>query len=270
MTVTAGFYDFFRNWHMHYEKLGLNLEMVLFAEDPIAFQRLSNAPFLNMEYTLVVNATFAKGPPNAAKATNTISDQVFDVFSKQYYELISKRPSRLLQVLCSGRNVLYIDTDTVLKMDPLPEINKHYRSGADFSIAIDQSNSKNYAQGFEVCTGFMAIKANPKTIHFLSEWEQKCHDKDGTPINDQLAFNRAYEAMWTNKQNGEPAGNLLPNLKHLRSKLFPNGFQYFDLYNERQRDKVVLAHANWIIGGEKKKQNFQDHGLWLLPDDEES
>ncbi|KAL3940491.1 MAG: hypothetical protein SGBAC_004989 [Bacillariaceae sp.] len=272
MTINAGFYDFFQNWYIHYQKLDLNLDLVLFAEDSVAYERLSNAPFLNKNYATVVDATNSSTlmPEKLHSSTTATSstveseseeDEIFDAFTDRYNELISNRPTRLLQVLCSGRNVLYIDTDTALRKSPLPEINKHYLKGVDFSIAIEHSTTTDYAHGFEACTGFIAIKANSKTINFLSEWERKCRNEDEVAVNDQKAFNLAYEAMWSNRRE---RGIVLPRVEGLRSKLFPNGFQYFELYNEQQREKVVLAHANWIVGGDKKKQNFMEHGLWQL------
>ncbi|KAL3940490.1 MAG: hypothetical protein SGBAC_004988 [Bacillariaceae sp.] len=272
MTINAGFYDFFQNWYGHFQLLDLKIDIVLFAEDAIAYDRLSSAEFLNRDYTMVVNATSASNsqatsvqPANIASASvdesaeDSASEEVFNAYSQKYKDLISNRPTRLLQVLCSGRNVLYIDTDTVLKKSPLPVIDKNYLDGVDVSIAIDHVVRKKYAHGFGVCTGFVAIKANPKTVQFLSEWERRCHSEVGGANNDQTAFNRAYEAFWLERQE---SGISIIKLQGLPIKLFPNGKQYFQKYDKRQQEDVVLAHANWIVGGENKRQTLMKHGLW--------
>ncbi|CAJ1947777.1 unnamed protein product [Cylindrotheca closterium] len=277
MTINAGFYDFFQNWYAHFQILDLKMDMVLFAEDSVAYDRLSNAQFLNRDYTMVVNATTST-PITSQQATDVqpakisststgssaedsaSSDEVFDAYSQKYKQLISNRPTRLLQVLCSGRNVLYIDSDTFLKKSPLPFINKNYMDGVDISVALDHVKRKKYAHGFGVCTGFVAIKANPKTVHFVYEWERRCHDSDsGGAINDQTAFNLAYEAFWLERQE---SGMSIIKLQGLPVELFPNGEQYFKKYDEGQREDVVLAHANWIVGGKNKRQNLMKHGLW--------
>ena len=61
----------------------------------------------------------------------------------------------------------------------------------DFSVAVEHAKPKDYAHGFAVCTGFVATKANPKTINFLSQWERKCRTEDEAAENDQGAFNLA-------------------------------------------------------------------------------
>lgn len=279
MTINAGFYDFFQNWYNHFQRLNLKIDLVLFAEDEIAYDRLSSATFLNKDFTMVVNAT-DHGPPHVTKKVPTapsprkissasadesgedsesIDRGVFDAHSQEYKQLISNRPTRLLQVLCSGRNVLYIDTDTVLRKNPFPIINERYRNGVDISIALDHVVRKKYAHGFGVCTGFVAIKSNPKTVLFLAEWERHCHDEGGKANNDQTSFNYAYEAFWRERHE---SGMDIVKLQGLPVDLFPNGNQYFQLYDENQREQAVLVHANWIIGGDKKRRSLMKHDLW--------
>ncbi|CAJ1947779.1 unnamed protein product [Cylindrotheca closterium] len=305
MTINSGFYDFFRNWYKHYKVLDLQLEIVLFAEDAVVYDRLSNATFLNREYTTVVNATNTTTDPspmatstpskhmtaeaavlptqapsnvtaNVSSSSSTDeSDEnassgsldalwsdwnhgVFDIYSYAYRSLIANRPTRLLQVLCSGRNVLYIDTDTVLKKSPLPVINKNYLEGVDISIAIDKMGTEAYAHTYDLCTGFIAIKARSETIDFLSDWEKRCHD-DARVQNDQQAFNLAYETLW---KNWKESSSRRVTLDVLPSILFPNGEQFFTLYNESQREEAILVHANWIVSGANKKLNLMKHGLW--------
>jgi len=285
MTINSGFYDFFHNWYIHYQKLDLKLDLVLFAEDSVAYERLSNAPFLDNNYTIVVDATKAAPPLSIATRSKLTADEssssssssdedpsnssdtawsawnegVFAIHTHQYKELISNRPTRLLQVLCSGRNVLYIDTDTVLRKSPLSVINKNFLEGVDVSIAIDQTGTKAYAYTYDLCTGFIAIKAKSETIDFLSEWEKRCHD-DGRVHNDQVAFNLVYEAMWKNWDESSSTSRI--TLDILPDTMFPNGKQYFTLYNETQRKEAILVHANWIVGGANKRLIFMKHGLW--------
>ncbi|KAL3932636.1 MAG: hypothetical protein SGBAC_010755 [Bacillariaceae sp.] len=301
MTINSGFYDFFRNWYKHYTLLDLKLDIVLFAEDPIAYDKLSSAEFLNSEYTTVVNATKWAPPvlstttrselrrdsspmPTQAPSNRTAdaspslspdesddvastpvgslwhawNEGIFDATSSKYIELISNRPTRLLQVVCSGRNVLYIDTDTVLKKNPLPVINKNVLDGVDISVAIDIVGYKQYAHTFDFCTGFLAIKAKSETIDFLSEWEKRCHN-DGLAENDQIMFNKAYEALLT---TSEESITRRITVKGLSNTLFPNGKQYFTLYDESQRDEAILVHANWIVSGANKKLSLMKQGLW--------
>lgn len=74
---------------------------------------------------------------------------------------------------------------------------------------------------------------------------------------------KAHETPW--KEWNESKKSIV-KVKSLPPALFPNGDQYFNLYNDSQREEVILVHANWIVGGSNKKHSFIDHGLWKIPD----
>ena len=98
-----------------------------------------------------------------------------------------------------------------------------------------------------ICTGFLAIRSNSKTVNFIEGWRDYLakHSQE----NDQIGFNRL-------------------NMSKVRiNKLSRNHFPSGDLYFEEAGGKinhseVVIVHNNFIIGHDKKLERFQQFHLW--------
>jgi hypothetical protein len=267
MTVNDGYYDFFQNWYQHYQKLNLNMDMVLFAEDQFVLKHLQNA---NLPPSVTIVPTYLE------KLTGKDQDGPFSYGTWKYVKLVGKRPSRMLDVLCAGRNVLYVDADTVWKRNPLVHLhddddkNKNKTAAADVYMIVDWIRDKHFAHGIQFCTGFLAVKANRKTLELVSTWEAALKKR---PDFDQHVFNSVYSDMYRyravegNHNAKGAATTVIPYVQPLSQKLFPNGRDYFSKnFSKQDRDNVVQVHANFMMGHDTKKDRLKEFGLWQLDD----
>jgi len=177
--------------------------------------------------------------------TQLTSDYMYG--SRAYMQLVSRRPSFLLEELKYG-NVLYIDTDTVLRADPRPYFtgafdfwarrNSHFRTGPDAGKPI-------------FCTGFMALRATENTKALVADWKQRLEIGKRGQVN-QGAFNKSvYNCSVAKVLRG----------KALSEELFPTGDRY-RTYTQEVRDKVVMMHNNFCRGGICKQNRMEEYGLW--------
>ena len=280
MTINDGYFDFFQNWYLHYVELNLNLDIALFAEDRAVYYKLMT---LNLTQVSVIMTDTANSMPKE-------TTEALDFGNAEYEKLVSYRPSRLLNLLCStGRNVLYVDVDTLWLKNPLPYLqpqqspNKEQGQGSnvdntnkiivetplsyrlktrtdpDLFIEDHQSDITMTVDKFDnLCTAFMAIRVNRRTIKFVSNWEQEILEK---PKIDQYAFNGVYKHMYLSNDEDLIALNGLPQ------RFFPSGQQYFNnKRRDKQEDYVVQVHANWIIGHGNKRAQLIKHNLWKVKD----
>ena len=125
MTLNDGFYDFFQNWYRHYQKLDLDLDIVLFTEDTVVHEKLQKANLPNV--TLVTTKFEQLTGTNDASVAYSYNDKSYEI-------LASQRPSSMLDVLCTGRNLLYVDVDTVWKQNPFPYLQLPARKNGDTTI----------------------------------------------------------------------------------------------------------------------------------------
>ena len=297
MTVNDGYYDFFLNWYHHYEKLTGSTnnsieqnvsELVLYAEDSYSYEKLITK-FPQHQQTVSPTQPVIVIPTHLEKVTgDSASDQSFSFGNWKYVTLVAKRPTRMLEIMCTGRNVLYVDADTVWKSNPFPYLTNHEPDLAtnqksaivnDGYMIIDWPDQK-YSHGYNLCTGFMAMKATKWGIEWIYNWQQKLKKKD----MNQGIWNNVYSDYYkyqimlgenVGEENGTTPSLLRgssdstkdnPILKHiiqpLPSNLFPNGREYFQSFSDQQRQQVVQVHANFIIGHDNKKKKLQEYGLW--------
>ena len=95
------------------------------------------------------------------------------------------------------------------------------------------------------CTGFLALRATPRTEAMLKKWHLNL---DGESCN-QKPFQKAVHESNAN-------GRTLP------MTFFPNGEIFFEQMPKQLRKEVVVVHNNFIKGKEKKIQRFKYFGLW--------
>ncbi|XP_052818444.1 uncharacterized protein LOC128244482 [Mya arenaria] len=153
--------------------------------------------------------------------------------------LVGKRPYHILDYLERGKNIVYIDTDTVWLQAPF-----QYFTG-DYDLWVQMEHQGSY------CTGLMAIRTRPNTLELIRTWRERMIDIDNKK-NDQDGFNDIVRNFSSNVR-----------IKGLDTKRFPDGYQYFEKYNDKQRKDVVVVHNNWIIGHGKKLGRFKDMKLWI-------
>lgn len=246
LTVNDGFLDFLLNWVAHYLKYvpsNNRSALHIVAEDQLSYdklQALKEYTDVTIERsTLNMESDVQHGTPN-------------------YKKMVSTRATHILRHLKAGRNVLYCDVDIVWLTDPFPYFPKEAAFGnssdensVDMFMQVDSPSGRGYTPFY--CSGFMAVRSNVRTIHFMTLWEEGLIESPqlNQPIFNDLIHNR------TLKPNE-------PELRHspLSVDKFPSGKAYFKRFSATKRKAVAVVHNNFIIGRDSKKQRFIDYGLW--------
>jgi hypothetical protein len=147
----------------------------------------------------------------------------------------------ILDALKTHDEVLWIDTDIVALHDFRLDLELR---GALDEMAIQDGLSNCY------CAGFMYMHRSQSVIDLLKR-ALKIMDVRHYNLDDEGALNATIV----------PSGVKAIKLPYF---LYPVGSVYFD--HKIQLDALII-HNNYIIGFEKKKKRFEDHGLWRIDDD---
>ena len=233
-----GFEHVFLNWFKSFIDLGLDKELplVFIADDANIYEKYRNSTKMIVKRGWEASEKF-----NKAELTGD-----YRYGSRAYKQLVSRRPSLVLEELDHG-NVLYIDTDTVLRADPRPyftgnfdfwaQRHKYLKTGADAGKPT-------------FCTGFMALRSTENTKALITDWKQKIEARKAG-LN-QGAFNKS---VYNCRVARDLRGKALPE------ELFPTGNRYKN-YTQEVRDKVVMMHNNYCRGGSCKQTRMEEYGLW--------
>jgi hypothetical protein len=133
VTVSSGFTDFFLNLAKSMERVGVN-NLFIIAEDFPCYQYLATKfpgrvalPSLRMMMSGMAGAAQQAG----------VDSTGFSYASRQYNELVGRRPRYLLAILRLGFDVLYTDTDTVWLENPY----NFFDLDSDLQIASDKEGN---------------------------------------------------------------------------------------------------------------------------------
>ena len=225
MTVNTGYIDFYKNWFWYFQRHQLPVPVIVVAEDETGYKKLSELYNNNK-----VSVTIERSESNNTESTAA------DFNSKQFNNLVGKRPTHILRHLKLGNNVLYCDTDSVWLRNPFP----HLVGEVDIWTQMD---------GRSHCTGFLAIKCNNRTLQFIESWKKRMVKL--TYTNLQMGFMRLNRST--------------VRIKGQKSELFPAGNQYFRELNDAKYANTVVVHNNFIIGHDRKLERFKNFSLWHLP-----
>ena len=228
LTFNNGYIEFFQNWFWHFNRLQLQVPVIVIAEDDACFNKLKS---------LYENT----GSVRVERSNRNNTELVADYKSPSFNSIVGGRPIHILKQLKLGDNVIYCDVDSVWLQNPFP-----YFSG-DFDIWAQLDGSR-------ICTGFLAIKTNNRTIDFTSEWVHYLAGQNNKN-HDQHGFRVVYEK----------SDKLKLQLKILDSDLFPAGNMYFNHFDDEKRTKVVVVHNNYIRGYDEKLERFKKFHLWKIP-----
>lgn len=164
------------------------------------------------------------------------------------------------QLIRSGKDVWYMDIDTVLLQDVRP-IYENYKN-AGFHLCIQDDINMP-------CSGCVLYMASEDMARFTDIVIQ---EKDKFP-NDQYTLVGVLNSIF---KHGVDKTSMRCSL--LDRNLFPNGLLYFgdDFINTPTQFQTIkqeyintgkkpyFVHANWMIGNNTKKAAFQKYGLWFL------
>jgi len=138
--------------------------------------------------------------------------------------------------LLKYKYVCYTDGDIVFENAIFLEYLKNNIEPYDMLIQDEYHDDNN-----DVCSGFMYIKSNEKTISLFNPEIVKQYKRPEN-WNDQIYINGIKDNM---------------NYKCLPLDLFPNGKYYYNNSNLTP----YLIHFNWCIGNEKKYK-MKHYGKW--------
>jgi rhamnogalacturonan II specific xylosyltransferase len=239
MTISDGYYDFFLNWLAFFERLKLtSLPVIVVAEDDVVLEKLQNQ---RLPGQFKIEWSQLKFERNEIRA--------FNYESKPYRKMVSTRATVLLEKLQQGMNILYSDIDTVWLSNPIPHMDRY---NVDIVAQMDDNTPWKKKPYYYLCTGFMGIRSNKRTIEFMKEWQ----DDLSTAKLNQPSFNKILEQRLRKGLN---------TYRPLPFDQFPHGQEYFTGKTLTQK-KAVVVHNNYIVGHDQKKKRFQRHHLWIVPE----
>ena len=237
-SVNAGFLDFAVNWLMSMKQIGIRHNVTLIAEDPTAYEYLSNRYKKSTTITIV---------PTTKKPT---SAKVLGFFTKEYLQLVNRRAAYMLEYLEKGYDVLHVDVDEYWFRDPVEFIRAQYDV-----YDVWSSQGKDGP-----CPCFLYLKAIPKVISMVKDWSLRMIRKHGRE-NDQVSLAKV---LWRYRVMPYQTGKRINHFK-LSHDIFPTGTVFFTpSWWKMNGMRVYVAHANRLGNHEKKTAFFREYRLWLV------
>lgn len=183
----------------------------------------------------------SKGYNSILLNTPNIEDTKFAIFRKGNWHNITKRKFEIIhKELLENKFVCITDGDIVFLEKNFMNYCLDYIEDNELVIQNDKSSDNNHEN---LCSGFMFIKSNQKTIDLFNPTSVAKDVKEGW--GDQNYVN-----------------NIKTKLKYkaLPINLFPNGRYY---YKENKRLNPMMIHFNYVKGHDKKRI-MKQYRKWYL------
>ncbi|XP_010415001.1 PREDICTED: UDP-D-xylose:L-fucose alpha-1,3-D-xylosyltransferase 3 [Camelina sativa] len=251
--VSYPFLPFLSNWLISISRQKHHEKVLVIAEDYATLYKVNE-----------------KWPGHAVLIPPALDPQSAHKFGSQgFYNLTSRRPQHLLNILELGYNVMYNDVDMVWLQDPFDYLQgSHDVYFMDDMIAVKPLNHSHDLPPLSrggvtyVCSCMIFLRSTDGAKLLMKKWveeiqAQRWSNTEAKKPHDQPAFNRALH-----KTAHQVDAYLLPQ------SAFPSGGLYFrnETWVNETKGKHVIVHNNYIIGYDKKMKRFQDFNLWLLDD----
>jgi rhamnogalacturonan II specific xylosyltransferase len=247
VTVSSAFIDMFENWLHWYQLLELDMPIILISEDQETFQKYESNSILDTRLS---------------KFFVCQDNLTFDCDSKDYRDLVSKRPSHILDVMCSRENVIYTDVDTVWLQDPRPYFSGDHYLWLSLDFEPDLLDfDPALLSFFEFCTGFMDMLPTNGTKSMLLAWESELVKKHqlNQPIFNHLLTQFKLSIGMLDRVRF-PSGDIFFGERNISTSILLPASRL--PVNVNQTDHVVVVHNNFIQGHANKVQRFKNKGLW--------
>ncbi|XP_042404181.1 UDP-D-xylose:L-fucose alpha-1,3-D-xylosyltransferase 1-like [Zingiber officinale] len=195
------------------------------------------------------------------------SQTAHDYGSQGFYNITSRRPRHLLDILELGYSVMYNDVDIVWVADPF----RYLEGDHDVYFTDDMFAEKplNHSHNLpppetdgqtNICSCMIFLRPTRGGKKLIRNWIEeirKQHWSENAKPHDQPAFNCALR-----KTAKEMDLHLLPQAA------FPSGGLYFRNADwvKRTEGMHAIVHNNYMIGFQNKIKRFKDYGLWLADD----
>ncbi|KAK9811148.1 hypothetical protein WJX73_006677 [Symbiochloris irregularis] len=241
--TNCGYLPFAENWLHHAAHANLTNYLIVTEDEPAANYLEARHP----GHVLPAHLLSATRPNLAATG-----DKFRDFGSKDFIKLACARPVYLSAILALGYNVLWVDLDAALLMDPF----KHLPWLYEYVGVDDELNNRGRDSNY-LCTCFMFLRPTDRVRSLLSEWNEACERGGEGIVGNQILFNRVMRS----RQNGTvPLDYYI-----LPKQLYPDGWNMRRSRGEncgRFWRAPAWSHANYISGFDNKRQHFRDLGLW--------
>ncbi|KAI9195377.1 hypothetical protein LWI28_014326 [Acer negundo] len=243
-TVSHPFLPFLNNWLISITMQKHQDQVLVIAEDYVTLYTV------NQKWP--GHAVLVPPAPDSPTAQN--------YGSKGFFNLTSRRPRHLLQLLELGYNVMYNDVDMVWLKDPFPYMkgNHDVYFSDDWTTVkpLDHSHDLEKGQLPNICSCMIYMRPTSGGKLVMKKWIEEL-EAETMKTNDQPGFNRALM-----KTAGQVDLYLLPQAA------FPTGGLYFEnkTWVEETKGMHAIVHNNYIVGFKEKLKRFHDFGLWLVDD----
>lgn len=174
--------------------------------------------------------------------------------TKGYDEICYMKLRVIHRLLSMGKNVLLVDGDVVFRKNPIDALIK-WSTPPVYDVYV-QNDSQRNNDLTNLCTGYMWIRATPKTqeaYDCISTEGQERYRRCAFDNNDQTYFNQYVKPVC--------------NVRALPLEEYPNGKMFLE-NKDRILKQCVLVHFNWLKG-HQKLVTMKQHGMWLLTAEEE-
>lgn len=178
--------------------------------------------------------------------SDNILDTKLNKFRKGNWHNITKRKFEIIyNELLYNKFVCFTDGDIVFNNDNFINYCLNYIENNDMVIQNDTLFDSNHTN---LCSGFMFIKSNEKTIDIFN------------PINIKKDIQPGWgDQKYVNKIKSKLKYKTLP------LELFPNGKYY---YRDQSKDLLeykepMMIHFNWTKGNKKKKK-MKKYNKWYI------
>eukprot|EP01041_Mallomonas_annulata_P010353 gene10353-21598_t len=271
--VNSGYGDFFLNFKCHMDRLGIKFLALAFDAGILHLMKENNVshPYLMPD---IIGATRV-GPESSS------------FFSKNFNVICCRKLEAVAAALFLGYDVVFSDVDIGIIRDPIDYL---------FAAGIDHVHSSNnrcnvswkYNHGSEGNTGFYAVRSNVNTIRIWSIAYRVCmNQKD---YNDQTVMwhvmrtnpfvvmqhmegcqspvnnNNSSSVSPTGTREGIMTSCVLDDCIFSAGSITstPEGLPNLLVNLKQTGRKVVMAHANYLVGKDAKRTALNRTGLWLL------
>ncbi|KAL0712224.1 hypothetical protein Bca4012_019202 [Brassica carinata] len=250
-TVSYPFFPFLNNWLISVSRQKHQDKVLVIAEDYATLYKVNS-----------------KWPGHAVLIPPALDSQTAHNFGSQgFFNLTSRRPEHLLQLLELGYNVMYNDVDMVWLQDPFPYLEGNH----DVYFMDDKTTIKPLSRSHDmppsvrngrtnICSCMIFLRPTNGAKLLMKQWMEELHAQPWSKSNkgnDQPGFNWAL---------GKTAHQV--DVYLLSQAAFPTGGVYFwnKTWVKETKGKHVIIHNNYIVGFNNKMKRFRQFGLWLVDD----
>ncbi|KAG6496044.1 hypothetical protein ZIOFF_043892 [Zingiber officinale] len=187
------------------------------------------------------------------------SNAAHDYGSQGFFNITSRRPRHLLQLLKLGYSVMYNDVDMVWVADPFRYLDgDHDVYFADDMFAVSSLSSIHGGEASESLSQSAASRERRPDQH-LQLHDFPPSDEGRQEADPQLDRGNPKAALVQGGEDKRPARFQLCSEKNRKRGLYFRDAHWV----KRTQGLHAIVHNNYIVGLQNKIRRFKDYGLWL-------